>query len=120
MEAPDGHLLPNLRDFTWTYSEKCLLLFIDLFLGPNINLFAIGPIQDNAHYSVLAKIAHRYPALSGVGIAHLDPDLYGLHELFQPPNDDRKTMTTTVETLQPKRIWNHGPPTSIFLHLYVH
>ncbi|KAJ7758998.1 hypothetical protein DFH07DRAFT_1060303 [Mycena maculata] len=72
--APDGCLLPNLRHFTWSRSNKRLLPFIDLFLGPNLTIFAIGSVEHNAHYSVLANVAHRYPALFGVYIGHLDPD----------------------------------------------
>jgi hypothetical protein len=72
--APDGHLLPNLRHFAWGHTNKDLLPFIDLFLGPNITTFGIGSVQHNAHYSVLANVAHRYPALFGVFIGHLDPD----------------------------------------------
>ncbi|KAJ7262626.1 hypothetical protein C8J57DRAFT_1231990 [Mycena rebaudengoi] len=72
--APDGHLLPNLRHFAWGHTNKDLLPFIDLFLGPNITTFGIGSVQHNAHYSVLANVAHRYPALVGVFIGHLEPD----------------------------------------------
>jgi hypothetical protein len=74
--APNGRLLPNLQRLVWTHSDKNLLPFVDLFLGPNINMFVIGPVKDNAHYSVLASVAHKYPALRGVSITHLDPDLY--------------------------------------------
>ncbi|KAJ6550437.1 hypothetical protein DFH09DRAFT_1168881 [Mycena vulgaris] len=72
--AQDGPLLPNLRHFSWNHSDKHLLPFIDLFLGPNITIFGIGSVEHNAHYSVLANVAHRYPALFGVYIGRLDPD----------------------------------------------
>ncbi|KAJ6453917.1 hypothetical protein C8R45DRAFT_1112181 [Mycena sanguinolenta] len=74
LEAPNGCLLPNLRHFSWSYFDRHLLSFIGLFLGPNITIFVIGAVKYNAHYSVLAKIARRYPALFGVTIDHLNPN----------------------------------------------
>ncbi|KAF8142846.1 hypothetical protein K438DRAFT_2029900 [Mycena galopus ATCC 62051] len=61
---------------------------MDLFLGPQITTFAIGPVQGNAHYSVLANLAHTYPDLMGVYIAHLDPDLNTEDEIDEDEIDE--------------------------------
>ncbi|KAJ7502707.1 hypothetical protein B0H11DRAFT_1989739 [Mycena galericulata] len=72
--VPGGYLLPNLRAIMWDYSNSVALPFLDLFLSPRITAIGLGQCSDNAHYSLLANLALKYPRLSTVAIGPLDPD----------------------------------------------